>query len=223
MTFSDVSLFSNSAYSPSQSMSASRISLYEFGGSEDTIRRIQKPFVEFFRSSAPVLDIGCGRGIFLQLLSDAGIQACGIDHSEEALAACRQKGFSVHCEDARSYLSKQPERFGGIFCSHVIEHMAYEDALVFIDLCYRALRPGGLLLLVTPNPEDICIMSDIFWLDPTHVRPYPKLLLETMLESAGFRVRLARQFLGSWRLVGSRRRRPGFLVRRLRPFLEGAR
>ena len=215
MTVSGIPLISNSALFPSQSMSASRISLYEFGGSEDTLRRIQKPFVEFFRNSGPVLDIGCGRGIFLQLLSDAGIEACGIDHSEEALAACRQKGFSVRREDASSYLSTKPERFGGIFCSHVIEHMTYEDALVFMDLCYRALRPGGLLLLVTPNPEDICVMSDIFWLDPTHVRPYPKLLLQTMMESAGFRVCLAKQFLGSWRLVGSRRHLPGFLLRRL--------
>ncbi len=215
MTVSDIPLVSDSAFSPSQSMPASRISLYEFGGSEDTIRRIQKPFVEFFRNSAPVLDIGCGRGTFLQLLSDAGIEACGIDHSEEALAACRQKGFSVRQQDAKSYLSAEPGRFGGIFCSHVIEHMSYEDALAFIDLCYRALRPGGLLLLVTPNPEDICIMSDIFWLDPTHVRPYPKLLLQAMMESAGFRMLLARQFLGSWRLVGSRRNLPGFLLRRL--------
>jgi SAM-dependent methyltransferase len=215
MTISDIPLISNGAHSPSQSMSASRISLYEFGGSEDTIRRIQKPFVELFRNSSPVLDIGCGRGIFLELLSDSGIEAFGIDHSEEALAACRQKGFSVRREDAKSYLSAETGHFGGIFCSHVIEHMGYEDAVAFVDLCHRALRPGGLLLIVTPNPEDICIMSDIFWLDPTHVRPYPKLLLQAMMESAGFRVRLTRQFLGSWRLVGSRRNLPGFLLRRL--------
>jgi 2-polyprenyl-3-methyl-5-hydroxy-6-metoxy-1,4-benzoquinol methylase len=190
------------------------ISLYEFGSSEDTVRRIQKPFVEFFRESAPVLDIGCGRGVFLELLSDARIEAVGIDHSEEALAVCREKGFSVRREDARTYLSAQPERFGGIFCSHVIEHMSYEDARAFLGLCHRALRPGGLLLLVTPNPEDICIMADIFWLDPTHVRPYPRLLLKTMLGSAGFQIRVAKSFLGSWRLVG-KREMPGFLLKRM--------
>jgi O-antigen chain-terminating methyltransferase len=192
----------------------SRISLYEFGSSEDTVRRIQKPFVDFFRNSAPVLDIGCGRGIFLDLLSDARIEGVGIDHSEEALAVCREKGFSVRRADARTYLSEESERFGGIFCSHVIEHMGYEDALAFVGLCYRALRPGGILLLITPNPEDICIMSHIFWLDPTHVRPYPKLLLKTMLEAAGFQTILAKQFLGSWRLVGGRNM-PGFLLRRI--------
>ena len=195
-------------------MSASRISLYEFGSSEDTVRRIQGPLVRFFRDSSPVLDIGCGRGVFLELLSEAGIEAFGIDHSEEALAKCREKGFIVRREDARSYLSAEPGRFGGIFCSHVIEHMGYEDALAFMGLCHRALRPGGILLLVTPNPEDICIMSDIFWLDPTHIRPYPRLLLQTMLESAGFHVLLAKSFLGSWRLVG-KRNMPGYLLRRL--------
>src|SRR3954471_13577918 len=80
------------------------ISLYEFGGLEVTIRDIQKPFVEFFKGCAPVLDIGCGRGVFLELLAAAGIQCLGIDHSEEALAACRQKGLTVSQAEARGYL-----------------------------------------------------------------------------------------------------------------------
>lgn len=190
------------------------ISLYAFAGSERTVRRIQKPFVEFFRNSAPILDIGCGRGVFLELLAEAQIEAIGIDHSQEALAECREKGLQVCSEDARTYLSAKSESFGGIFCSHVIEHMGYEDALAFLRLCYRALRPGGRLLLITPNPEDICVISNIFWLDPTHVRPYPKLLLKAMLQATGFQMLLAKQFLGSWRLVG-RRNIPGFLLRRM--------
>jgi 2-polyprenyl-3-methyl-5-hydroxy-6-metoxy-1,4-benzoquinol methylase len=193
---------------------AKTISLYEFGSSEDTIRRIQKPLVKFFHDCAPVLDIGCGRGVFLELLSAAGIQGLGIDHSEEALAACQQKGLSVRREGAETYLKQNLGSFGGIFCSHVIEHMGYNDALEFLALCGAALRPGGVLLLVTPNPDDLIIMSEIFWLDPTHVRPYPKLLLESMLKSLGFEIQLAKQFLGSWRLIG-RRRFPGYLFRRM--------
>ena len=190
------------------------ISLYEFGGSENTIRRIQKRFVDLFRDCAPVLDIGCGRGVFLELLSAAGIEAVGIDHSEEALAVCQQKGFAVHREDARSYLRQKPGQFGGIFCSHVIEHMAYEDAIEFLELCRCALRAKGVLLVVTPNPDDLCVMSTIFWLDPTHVRPYPKPLLERMLQGVGFEIRMTQQFLGSWRLVG-RGNIPGYLLRRM--------
>jgi 2-polyprenyl-3-methyl-5-hydroxy-6-metoxy-1,4-benzoquinol methylase len=190
------------------------ISLYEFGSGEDTVRRIQKPLVEYFRGCGPVLDVGCGRGIFLDLLSTAGIQAVGIDHSSEALAVCQQKGFVVEREDASTYLNRNSGRFGGIFCSHVIEHMGYEDAIGFLELCHQALRRKGVLLVVTPNPADLSIMSEVFWLDPTHVRPYPKLLLEKMLKAIGFEIRVTKQFLGSWRLIG-KGGIPGFLLRRM--------
>jgi O-antigen chain-terminating methyltransferase len=192
---------------------AKTISLYEFGGSEETIRDLQKNFVKFFAGCGPVLDIGCGRGVFLELLSAADIANIGIDHSEEALNACRSKGLEVSQEDGQTFLKKNAGAFGGIFCSHVIEHMAYDDAMSFLALCDAALRPGGVLLLVTPNPDDLTIMSEIFWLDPTHVRPYPMLLLQRMLQSLGFEIRVAKQILGSWRLMG-RRQIPGFLMRR---------
>lgn len=190
------------------------ISLYEFGSSEQVVRQIQQPFVDLFRGQSPVLDIGCGRGIFLELLAKADIDAVGVDQSEEAVSACRAKGFSVDCEDGRAYLNRTVGRFGGIFCSHVIEHMSYQDAMTFLQLCYGALRPSGVLLLVTPNPEDLTIISEIFWLDPSHIRPYPLLLLKSMLDAIGFHVIRESQFLGSWRLVG-KRRLPGYLFRRI--------
>lgn len=190
------------------------ISLYEFGSDEEAVRQVQTRFVELFRNAAPVLDVGCGRGIFLELLRNAGIEAVGIDRSPESVAACRARGFDVHCQDALQFLDGSAGRFGGIFCSHVIEHMSYDDAMAFLGLCHKALREGGLLLLVTPNPEDITIIGEIFWLDPTHVRPYPKLLLQSMLQANGFTVTRAEQFLGSWRMIG-RRNLPGYFLRRI--------
>jgi 2-polyprenyl-3-methyl-5-hydroxy-6-metoxy-1,4-benzoquinol methylase len=190
------------------------ISLYEFGSDEGVVRHIQRGFVEFFRNAGPVLDIGCGRGLFLELLTAAGIETVGIDHSFEAVMECKKRGFAVQCEDASGYLAANPGRFGGIFCSHVIEHMSYEDAMCFLDLCNRALRVGGVLVLVTPNPEDISIMGEIFWLDPTHIRPYPKLLLQKMLGANEFKVSLTKQFLGAWAMIG-RRNIPMYLLRRL--------
>jgi 2-polyprenyl-3-methyl-5-hydroxy-6-metoxy-1,4-benzoquinol methylase len=191
-----------------------QISLYQFGGSEDQLRKLQKPFVEFSRQSSPVLDVGCGRGIFLELLAAAGVEAVGVDPSEEAIAVCREKGLKVVSGDACTFLGRNPGRFGGIFCSHVIEHMAYEDAMAFLELCHPALRPNGKILLLTPNPEDLAVVSEIFWLDPTHVRPYPKLLLKAMLNATGFQVVLEKQFLGSLRMLG-RRNLPMYLLRRL--------
>jgi SAM-dependent methyltransferase len=190
------------------------ISLYEFGSSEELVRRIQSRFVDLFRDCEPVLDIGCGRGVFLELLSAAGISAVGIDHSEESISLCRLKGFKVHREEAGAFLAGNPLKFGGIFCSHVIEHMGYEEAMNFLKLCHGALHPGGTILLVTPNPEDLTIISDIFWLDPTHVRPYPTGLLQAMLRATGFQVSLAKQFLGSWRMIG-RRNIPSYLIKRM--------
>lgn len=190
------------------------ISLYEFGGTESVLRKMQSRFVRFFRGFDPVLDIGCGRGVFLELLSAAGIDSVGVDHSHEALDYCRNKGLSVYCQDARSFLTENPGRFGGISCSHVIEHMGYEDAMSFLELCRQALRPGGRLLLVTPNPEDLTVISGIFWLDPTHVRPYPRPLLESMLRATGFQVIISKHFLGSWRMPG-RRKLPVYLLRRM--------
>jgi 2-polyprenyl-3-methyl-5-hydroxy-6-metoxy-1,4-benzoquinol methylase len=190
------------------------ISLYEFGSNEGVVRQVQQRFVELFRGAAPVLDVGCGRGVFLELLRAAGIEAVGIDHSGESVAACRERGFTVHNQGALEYLAGAAGRFGGIFCSHVIEHMGYDDAMHFLELCHGALREGGLVLLVTPNPEDLTIISEIFWLDPTHVRPYPKLLLERMLAANGFEVVRSGQFLGSWRMIG-RRHLPGYFLRRI--------
>jgi 2-polyprenyl-3-methyl-5-hydroxy-6-metoxy-1,4-benzoquinol methylase len=178
------------------------ISLYKFGGSETFLRQYQSRFVELFRGFSPVLDIGCGRGVFLELVQAAGMEVVGVDHAQESMEFCRSKGLSAYCEDARSFLARHPGQFGGIFCSHVIEHMGYQEAVGFLQLCGQALRTGGRLVLLTPNPEDLAVISEIFWLDPTHVRPYPRLLLQSMLEANGFSITQAKQFLGSWRMIG---------------------
>jgi len=195
-------------------LSKSNSSLYEFGSSEAVVRNVQRRFVPYFNGAGPVLDIGCGRGIFLQLLAQAGKQSVGIDCSDESLDFCRQKGFHAEKSDALTFLRSTNQRFGGIFCSHVIEHLPYEQADEMLQLCFRALSPEGVLLIVTPNPEDLAIISEIFWLDATHVRPYPALLLRSMLQTNGFDVTDVRQFLGDWRMIG-RRRMPGYVWRRL--------
>jgi len=179
-------------------------SLYEFGASEGAVRYLQQRFVRRFRGCSPVLDIGCGRGIFLSLLKDAGIEAVGLDHADEAVQASRGHGFNIEQAECLPFLETTQQKFGGIFCSHVIEHMDFESATRLIEACRRVLRPGGKLVIVTPNPEDLAIIGVIFWLDPTHVRPYPLQLLCSMLEGSGFTVTQREQFNGGWRLIGRR-------------------
>lgn len=189
--------------------------LYEFGGTEDQVRRIQKRFLRYFANCEVVLDLGCGRGVFLELLKDKGKQGLGVDDAKEAIDACRIKGFTqVYQDDAIRFLTGKRAKYDGIFCSHLIEHLQYEDALRLLELCSEALKSAGTLVLVTPNPCDLQVLSEIFWLDPTHKRFYPLPLLKAMLKQSGFTTVGQGSFLGSWRTIG-RRHLPGYFLRRL--------
>jgi len=191
------------------------ISIYEFGGSEKQVREIQRFFLGYFRHCRKVADLGCGRGIFLDLLRSAGIQGVGIDSSEESVQACHAKGLEPICQnDIFAFLADCHERFDGIFCSHVIEHLPYEDGVRLMELCYQALQTNGRLVVVTPNSSDLSVSGEIFWLDPTHVRFYPLLLLKRMATLVGFDVTGGGNVLGSWRAL-PKRKFLGFLLRRL--------
>lgn len=190
-------------------------SLYTFGGQETHALTLQRRFMEYMNGlPGPIIDVGCGRGMFLAELRSAGYEAIGIDASEESVAACKAKGFDIVQADAFEYLESQPDRLGGIFLSHVVEHLTPAQVVEFLELARRALRPGGRLIMVTPNVTDLWTMTEIFWLDVTHVRPYPILLLKSMCEEAGFRpVDSGSHGLG-WRMMG-RRRIPQYYRRRL--------
>ena len=170
-----------------QGTNKDRMDLYEFGGTEEQVRNYQRRFVRYFSPPGPVLDVGCGRGTFLELLRERGIGAVGVDSSPRAVEECKRKGFKkVYEGDVLRFLSASEQKYKGIYCGHVIEHMSADLADKFLLLCWKALQPGGRLVLVTPNPLDLRVMSEYFWLDTTHVRPYPLELLRSMLSRAGF-------------------------------------
>jgi O-antigen chain-terminating methyltransferase len=159
-----------------------------FRGDEAYVRRLQKKYVSYFRNCSRVLDIGCGRGEFLGLLLEEGVQAVGIDMSHEAVAACREKGFHAELADAVSFLQGKSDVFDGIFCSHVVEHMHPHELLRLIRMLGQALQKGGILVIVTPNMKNLRVFTETFWLDPTHVRPYPIPTLRNLLVRSGFDV-----------------------------------
>jgi SAM-dependent methyltransferase len=133
-----------------------------------------------------VLEIGSGRGVMLRLMKGAGITAYGLDSFEEAVIDCRGKGLDVIHSDALSHLAALPTAsLGGIFCAHVIEHMLPAQAMELIRESYRVLKPGSRIVIITPNPKDLRT-SERFWLDITHVRPYPEKLLIVLLKREGF-------------------------------------
>jgi 2-polyprenyl-3-methyl-5-hydroxy-6-metoxy-1,4-benzoquinol methylase len=158
----------------------------KFRGPEEYVRRGQQIYVPHFAGRRNVLDIGCGRGEFLETMREAGVSARGIDLSEEAVATCRHKGLEAQTADLFEHLDGLPEgSLDGIFCSQVVEHLPPERLPAMIQLCASRLAREGAIAIETPNPECLAIFSTHFYLDPTHTRPIPPPLLAFYLEEFG--------------------------------------
>jgi len=160
----------------------------QFRGSEEKIREHQKCYVARFAGAAgEVLDIGCGRGEFLEAAKAAGLPARGIDQSHESVALCRSKGLDVEQGDMFAYLESLADgSLGGAYCAQVVEHLPPAAVPRLVRLLAQKLRLGALIAIETPNPECLAIFATHFYLDPTHTRPIPAALLRFYLESAGF-------------------------------------
>jgi SAM-dependent methyltransferase len=140
-------------------------------------------------SGAPWLDIGCGRGEWLALVSESGQSVSGIDPNPVAVEYCRSQGFRVEGADAIDYLRAAPDgALGVVSMFHVVEHLPAEYLLQLLPLISQKLRAGGLIAIETPNPGNLLMGSHYFWNDPTHRRPLPEALLTFMLEFSGFGV-----------------------------------
>lgn len=157
-----------------------------FRGSEDYVKKGQQFYLPYFRGRREVLDIGCGRGEFLELMRDAGVPARGIDLGAESVEMCRQKGLQAEVADLFTYLADlQEASLDGIFCSQVVEHLPPERLPEMIRLAASRLERDGVMALETPNPECLAIFASHFYLDPTHTRPVPHPLLSFYMEEYG--------------------------------------
>jgi len=160
----------------------------QFRGSEEKIREQQKHYVARF-AGAPgaILDVGCGRGEFLEAAKAGGLPARGVDQNQESIALCRSKGLEVEQGDIFVYLESLPDgSLGGAYCAQVVEHLPPSSVVRLVTLLSRKLRLGALVVIETPNPECLAIFATHFYLDPTHTRPIPAPLLRFYLEEAGF-------------------------------------
>lgn len=139
------------------------------------------PFLEAAgagRPGAPVLDLGCGRGEWLALLARRQLEALGVDNNHAMLAAARQQNLHVVEGDLIEFLHQtDAASLGAVTAFQVVEHLDQGALLELFQQAHRVLKPGGLLLLETPNPENLQVAAYSFWQDPTHVRPLPPPLL----------------------------------------------
>ncbi|HSQ35858.1 MAG TPA: methyltransferase domain-containing protein [Candidatus Binatia bacterium] len=158
-----------------------------FRGSREQIERRLQKYLPLFAGRHEVLDIGCGRGEFLELLAGAGHKGVGIDLSDSMLEMAREKGLECHKEDALAYLQNLPAAsLDGIFSSQVIEHFQPEFLRRVVSESFRTLRPGSPLLLETINPLSLFALSRIYFLDPTHRQPLHPEYMRYLLASSGF-------------------------------------
>jgi O-antigen chain-terminating methyltransferase len=158
-----------------------------FGGDEPVIRKQSEAFVDLYKGRKRVLDLGSGRGIFLQLLKDRGIGGYGVDLDPRMVAQARERGFEAHEIDALTHLRQVEARsVDGVYARHLAEHVLPGDLLEILLACRRALAPGAPIVFITPNPRTLTVGAHTFWMDPQHLRPIPPDLFKFYLEVNGF-------------------------------------
>ena len=148
------------------------------------------PFVQPVCAAYPealVFDLGCGRGEWLELLQKNSIAAMGVDLDTGMLAACQQINLKVQCQDALESLKQLQDGSASVVSAfHLVEHLPFDRVKDLVAECHRVLKPGGLLIMETPNPENFMVATHNFYLDPTHLRPSPPDLLAFVPEYLGY-------------------------------------
>ncbi len=162
------------------------------GSREDIKKRLEVylPFILPLHEKYPkgiVVDIGCGRGEFIELMQEVQISAKGIDLDEGMLEAGLSLGLDMEIGDGLSFLRTMKDDSAiAVTAFHVVEHISFDELQDLMKEAKRVLKPGGLLILETPNPENIRVSSETFYLDPTHLRPIPSDLLTFVAEYHGY-------------------------------------
>jgi SAM-dependent methyltransferase len=159
-----------------------------FRGPVPVIKERVAPYLDDLAGlEGPVLDLGCGRGELLDVLAAGGVTAYGIELDPEYVERGRARGLDVRLEDARAHLAGLEERsLSAVTAIQVVEHLPVDELIEIVELAARAIRPGGLIVLETQNPENVVVGSSSFYLDPTHRRPIPPQLLAFLVGARGF-------------------------------------
>jgi len=161
-----------------------------FRGSRDHVRALTAeylPDIATVPGKGPVIDVGCGRGEWLEVLRDADVKAYGVDINKVVVERCQARGLEVLADDALVHLRQVPEgSVRAVTSFHLVEHLSLDTMIGLIDAALVALRPEGLLVLETPNPSNLNVGASSFYLDPTHIKPVHPQFLQFLLESRGF-------------------------------------
>lgn len=137
--------------------------------------------------SSPVIDVGSGRGEWLELLKEHQLVARGVDLSRAMYEQCQARGLDVAHSDALKFLQQQQEGTAGAVTGfHIIEHLPFEVLMDLFAEAYRVLRPGGVAIFESPNCKNLVVGACNFNIDPTHRNPVFPETAEFMLRLRGF-------------------------------------
>ncbi len=164
----------------------------EFRGSREDIYERLKVYIPILEAAnvdreAQILDVGCGRGEWLELLNSFGYKAKGIDLNRVMLEQCQVKGLEVTESDVVQYLQSLPDGSLGVVTGfHIIEHLSFNELMKLLSETWRVLKQGGMAIFETPNPHNLLVGCNNFYIDPTHRNPLPSELTRFLLEYIGF-------------------------------------
>ena len=175
-------------------LNASYVSFEDrFRGEREDIKARAAPYLDALSSAGidpakgVVLDLGCGRGEWLELLAEHGYPCCGVDQNSAMLEESRASGLDVVEADVIDYLrGLKDDSLAAITSMHLVEHLPHNVLIRLLDEAMRVLQPGGMLILETPNPENLTVGACWFYLDPTHRNPIPPDLLQWTVQERGF-------------------------------------
>lgn len=158
-----------------------------FRGTEEEVKKQQTIYIPYFKNGGKVLDLGCGRGEFMELLKENGIEAEGVDINGQMIDICRDKGLNCTKGDILEKLAAfEDGTLGGIFSSQVIEHLSPSYLMRMVELAFFKLASSGCIVLETINPTSVFSLVQIYFLDISHQKPIHPQMLRFLLESAGF-------------------------------------
>lgn len=159
----------------------------QFRGSVDEIRARLSDYVPLFADARDVIDLGCGRGEFLDLLREAAVPARGVDMNHEMVEASRGRGFEVSEGDALGFLQTLPDNsIDGVFAAQVVEHLEPTYLMRLLETAHHKMRPGGVIVLETINAACWLAFFESYIRDLTHVRPLHPETLQYLLRVSGF-------------------------------------
>ena len=164
----------------------------KFRGSREAIKERQKYYLPLVQkilehSNGFVIDVGSGRGEWLELLKENNILAKGIDLNKLMVEESITLGLDAIVQDAIGYLKEQTDESIMVITGfHIVEHLPFQTLISLLDESYRVLKRGGMVIFETPNPENIIVGSYTFYIDPTHLNPIPPITLEFLAKNRGF-------------------------------------